>query len=150
MSINVIWTKLDFFTDIDAAFLWLDMEPDENKFPRSVREAHYELNTNVFSLIMIKYSVDGTKVIASDVTYTPIEFLDWECLTVGALGWGQIQIANSNNIILNNGYSRKKWMIQLCETMLDFYPKEILKIQDRIVRFENVKEHWESREDIWV
>jgi hypothetical protein len=33
--------------------------------------------------------------------------------------------------------------------MLDFYPKEILKIQDRIGRFEAVKQHWEKAEDVW-
>ena len=109
----------------------------------------YESDSNVFSLMMVKYSVEGTKLAVTEVTFVPIEFLDWNCLTVGALGWGQIQIANSNNIVLRNGYSRKKWMIQLCETMLDFYPKEILKIQSRMGRFDNVKVFWESREDIW-
>ena len=68
----------------------------------------YESDYNVFSLIIIKYSVEDTKVMATEVTYTPIEFLDWECLTVGALGWGQIQIANSNNIKLIDRYSRKR------------------------------------------
>jgi len=48
-----------------------------------------------------------------------------------------------------NGYSRKKWMRQLCETMLEFYPKEILKIKDRIGRFDNVKTYWELKADIW-
>ena len=109
----------------------------------------YESDTNIFSLILIKYDIEGTKVIANEVIFTPIEFLDWECLTVGALGWGQIQIANSNVIKIVKGYSRKKWMLQLCDTMLEFYPKEILKIQDRIGRFGEVKSYWESREDIW-
>ena len=40
-------------------------------------------------------------------------------------------------------------MLQLCDTLFDFYPKEILKIQARIDRFDEVKEYWESREDIW-
>lgn len=109
----------------------------------------YESDTNMFSLILVKYDIEDTKVIANEVIFTPIEFLDWECLTVGALGWGQIQIANSNVIKVVKGYSRKKWMLQLCDTMLEFYPKEILKIQDRIGRFDKVKAYWESREDTW-
>ncbi len=109
----------------------------------------YESDNNVFSLIMVKYAVEGTKLTATEVTFSPIEYIDWNCLTVGALGWGQIQIANSNVINLIDGYSRKKWMLQLCETMQEFYPKEILKIQDRIVRFDIVKDYWEAREDIW-
>ena len=110
----------------------------------------YESDANAFSLLMIKYSIEGTHVTASEVLFSPIEFLDWECLTVGALGWGQIQIANSNDIRVIEQYSRKKWMLQLCEVMLEFYPREILKIRDRIDRFDTVREYWESKEDIWV
>lgn len=110
----------------------------------------YESDTNVFSLIMVKYDVDDTKLMVTEVTFSPIEYLDWDCLTLGALGWGQIQIANSNNIKLIHGYSRKKWMLQLCDRMLDFYPKEILKIKNRMGRFGDVKTYWESREDIWI
>lgn len=109
----------------------------------------YESDKNVFSLIMVKYAIDDTKLRATEILFSPIEYLDWDCLIVGALGWGQIQIANSNYIKINNGYSRKKWMLQLCSTMLDFYPKEIQKIKDRMGRFDEVKDYWESREDIW-
>lgn len=110
----------------------------------------YESDTNVFSLILIKYSVEGTKVTASEVLFTPIEFLDWKCLTVGTLGWGQIQIANSNDIRVIDGYSRKKWMLELCQTMEEFYPREIGKIRDRIDRFRTIRTLWESKEDIWA
>ena len=109
----------------------------------------YGSDLNTFSLLIIRYAIIGTKITATEVIFTPIEFLNWECLTVGALGWGQIQIANSNNIKLIDGYSRKKWMLQLCDTLFEFYPKEILKIEARIDRFDEVKEYWESREDIW-
>ncbi len=109
----------------------------------------YESDANVFSLILIKYSIEGTTITASEVMFSPIEFLDWECLTVGALGWGQIQIANSNYIHVMDGYSRKLWMLKLCEVMNEFYPKEIEKIHDRIERFNSVKDYWESKEDIW-
>ena len=98
---------------------------------------------------MVKYAIKGTKLTATEVIFAPIEFLSWECLTVGALGWGQIQIANSNNIELIDRYSRKKWMLQLCNTLFEFYPKEITKIKKRIGRFDEVKTYWESREDIW-
>lgn len=110
----------------------------------------YEDDTNVFSLIMVKYVVRGNSVKVSDVGFYPIEFLDWSCLTIGALGWGRIQIANSNNITVNHGYSRKNWMIALCERMLVFYPKEILKIKGRIKRFDDIKSYWENKEDLWV
>lgn len=110
----------------------------------------YEDDLNIFALIMVKYKLEKYKVVVSEVKFAPIEFLDWDCLTVGALGWGQIQISNSNKISVNNGYSRKKWMLNLCDIMLEFYPKEILKINDRIVRFETVKNVWEQKKDVWV
>ena len=110
----------------------------------------YESNLNTFSVLMVKYLVADKDVIPTEVLFAPIEFLDWDCLTIGALGWGQIQIADSKYIKINDGYSRKKWMLELCETMFEFYPKEIGKIKDRISRFQEVKKHWEKQEDIWV
>ena len=110
----------------------------------------YESDDNVFALLFIRYSVEGTRVTASEVLFAPIEFLDWDCLTIGALGWGQIQIANSNDVRLIHGFSRKKWMIRLCETLTDFYPREIGKIQERINRFDAVRQYWDSKDDLWV
>lgn len=110
----------------------------------------YEDDLNIFALIMVQYVLEENRVVATEVSFGPIEFLDWDCLTVGALGWGQIQLADSNRILVNDRYSRKKWMLTLCDTMLAFYPKEILKIQERRGRFENVKSYWEKKEDIWV
>ena len=109
----------------------------------------YESDANVFSLLMVKYAIEDTSVTASEVVFCPIEFLDWSCLTVGALGWGQIQIANSNNIRVIERNSRKEWMLQLCDALLAFYPKEIGKIQDRIERFNGVRKYWEAKEDLW-
>ncbi len=105
----------------------------------------YENDEHFFSILMIKYLVTEQSLKVSDVTFVPIESLDWSCLTIGALGWGQIQIANSNNIVANESYDRKEWMIELCDTLLEFYPKEIAKISDRIKRFEEVKSYWENK-----
>ena len=58
--------------------------------------------------LWFKYKIGGNRVNATEVIFGPIEFFDWSCLTIGALGWGQIQIANSNNIIINDKFSRKK------------------------------------------
>ena len=110
----------------------------------------YEDDMNIFSILMIKYDVVSTRVQVNKVLFCPIEFLDWSCLTIGALGWGQIQIANSNTIDINHDQSRKSWMLSLCDAMLEFYPKEILKIQDRISRFNEVKSYWQNKNDIWI
>lgn len=109
----------------------------------------YESDANVFSILMVDYLVTGTKLTASKVLFCPIEFLDWGCLAVGALGWGQIQLADSRDVRVREGYSRKKWMLQLCDAMDEFYPREIGKIRSRMERFEAVRAYWNSREDVW-
>jgi hypothetical protein len=73
--------------------------------------------------------------------------LAWTCLTIGALGWVQIQIANANVIKINAKYSRKKWMLELCDVMLEFYPREIGKIGERINYFKRVRREWEKKSD---
>lgn len=107
----------------------------------------YEDDTNYFVLLMVKYSLEDVHAVISSVTFVPIEFLDWSCLTVGALGWGQIQIANSNHISVRPGYSRKKWMLELCDIMLEFYPKEVLKIEARVEHFLRIRRHWQQKRD---
>lgn len=146
------------FTDVEGIYSVIDVKthredsrfnmPNLTSVERLAR--FYESDSNVFSLIMIKYSIVGIDVEVSDVLFAPIEFLDWECLTVGALGWGQIQIANSNNIRTIEQNSRKDWMLQLCDVMMDFYPREIGKIRERIQRFGSVREYWENKEDAWA
>jgi hypothetical protein len=107
----------------------------------------YEDDNNYFVLLLVKYEIAGVKIHVNEAQFVPIEFLSWECLTVGALGWGQIQIANANVLTIAPQFSRKKWMLELCEIMLDFYPREITKIGKRIGYFERLKERWEERTD---
>jgi len=107
----------------------------------------YEDDTNFFTILLVSYSVEGVKARVTHVTFVPIEFLGWDCLTIGALGWGQIQIENSNRVTVNPGYSRKQWMLELCDVMLEFYPKEIAKIGERVSRFEQVREFWSRKSD---
>ncbi len=109
----------------------------------------YESDANVFALLLIRYSIQDTSFTASEVIFAPIEFLDWDCLTIGALGWGQIQIANANDVRVRDRYSRKRWMLELCDTMIEFYPREIDKIRSRMDRFADVRAYWESKQDVW-
>jgi len=106
----------------------------------------YEDDKNYFVILVVAYNIRGTHVEVEKVHFVPIEFLSWDCLTIGALGWGQIQIANSNRIDIAL-QSRKKWMIELCDTLFEFYPAEISKIKERIDYFKKVKERWLAKED---
>jgi hypothetical protein len=105
----------------------------------------YEDDANYFTLLLVSYHVENARIVVTDVKFAPIEFLSWDCSTIGALGWGQIQIANSNYVKINERYSRKRWMLELCDVLLQFYPKEIAKIGLRIEHFEKVKEFWKNK-----
>lgn len=108
----------------------------------------YEGQENFFTILMTAYSISNNKKpIFTACDFVPIEMLDWNCLTLGALGWGQIQIANSNYICINETSTRKKWMLQLCDNLDMFYPNEINKINERITHFKNIRKFWESQPD---
>jgi len=107
----------------------------------------YEDDKNCFVVLKADYKIKNTKIIIDKVNFIPIEFLGWDCLTLGALGWGQIQIANSNNVSIIAKNSRKKWMLELCDSLFEFYPREIEKINSRISYFRRVKKYWESKKE---
>jgi len=143
------------FKDLDSFYYVVDVKthrqdtkfnmPNLTSVQRLAR--FYEDDANYFVLLMVKYALEGVHAETSNVIFVPIEFLGWDCLTVGALGWGQIQISNSNIITVNPQYSRKMWMLELCDVMMEFYPKEIAKINSRITYFEKVREFWLKKPD---
>ena len=143
------------FTDVDDFYYIVDVKthrtdtkfnmPNLTSVQRVVR--FYEDDANYFVLLVASYHLEATRAIVTNVRFVPIEFLGWDCLTIGALGWGQIQIANSNYITVNPQYSRKKWMLELCDVLFEFYPKEIAKINDRIGYFNQVQEFWLAKPD---
>ena len=58
----------------------------------------------------------------------------------------EIQREKDHAIIhINAGYSRRKWMIELCDVMLEFYPREIGKIRTRVDYFKRVKQRWQNK-----
>ncbi|MSU49929.1 MAG: hypothetical protein EXS37_12730 [Opitutus sp.] len=138
------------FTDSVANYCVVDVKthregtafnmPNRTTVDRLAR--FYEDDSNYFVILMVKYAVSGTKVTVGSVHFLPIEHLAWECLTVGALGKGQIQIANAKYLEIDPHKTRRAWMLEFCDTMLDFYPKEARKIETRIKQFEKVKAFW--------
>lgn len=105
----------------------------------------YEDDSNFFVILLVEYSIIENRIVFERVRFVPIENFAWECLTIGALGWGQIQIANANVISIDRDLTRKQWMLQLCDTLDIFYPKEISKIEKRIDRFAKVRTFWENK-----
>lgn len=105
----------------------------------------YEDDGNIFTILKIDYEVSNKTILIKHVTFRPIEFFSWNCLTVGALGWGQIQFVNANRIKIDEKQSRKKWMLEMCSNLFDFYPKEVAKIRERITYFQNVQKTWKHK-----
>ena len=94
---------------------------------------------------MIRYRVDDSQIRVASVHFTPIEWIEWDCLAIGALGWGQIQIADSARVVVNRHLSRQPWETQLCDALLRFYPTEINKIRGRIEFVELARQRWDER-----
>lgn len=46
----------------------------------------YEDDNNYFALLLVRYHLEATRVVVTHVAFTPIEFIGWDCLTIGALG----------------------------------------------------------------
>ncbi len=102
---------------------------------------------NFFCLLIISYKVSEGKIEYKECHFQPIEAFDWSCLTLGALGWGQIQIANANNIKIVNEQEnlRKNWMLRLCDKISVFYDEEIEKISERKSWFKSIRTYWEEK-----
>lgn len=102
----------------------------------------YANDTNTFCLLIVEYTVENGLIEYRNCYFKPIEALDWDCLTFGALGWGQIQIANANILHFINNIDRKAWMIELCDRIDAFYCEEIGKIGTRRQWFDNIRQYW--------
>ena len=102
----------------------------------------YKNDTNVFCILIVEYEVKDNSIHYTNCHFKPIEAFSWECLTIGALGWGQIQIANANVLRFEEKMDRKSWMIQLCDLLETFYDEEIHKIGERKQWFNDIKDYW--------
>lgn len=141
------------YTDIDGNYYLIDVKthntstqfnmPNLTSVHRLAR--FYEDDRNYFVILLIEYSVEDGHLTFTDARFIPIEHLEWSCLTIGALGWGQIQIANSNIVHVNRGNTRVDWMLALCDALDIFYPNEIAKISERIDYFQSVRAYWEDK-----
>lgn len=142
--------KDNFYYVVDVKTQRLDTEfnmPNLTSVKRLSRL--YEDDKKYFVVLKVDYKIKDLKVAIDKITFVPIEFLSWDCLTLGALGWGQIQIANANTVVVlpKKSCNRKDWMIKMCDNLLDFYPGEILKINERMEHFEKLKKHWRDKKD---
>lgn len=104
----------------------------------------YKNDLNYFCILMIGYETHNDLLVYKKCIFQPIECFSWNCLTLGALGWGQIQIKDANHIVIEREENRKNWMLALCDVMQQFYGIEINKIQERTIWFQKEKLFWQQ------
>ncbi len=109
----------------------------------------YRDNQNIFIVLLLDYDPTKTKNYFVKTYFLPIEFLSWDCLTIGALGSGQIQIRKASYISIKKENSRKLWMQEFILRLIEFYKKENIKLGKRLAIANNFKIEWEAKEDIW-
>lgn len=105
----------------------------------------YRNDSNTFCILMVSYEVVDNKLEYRECNFKPIEAFSWDCLTLGALGWGQIQFANANDLQFNQLMSRKQWMLNMYDKLETFYDEEIGKIAERKDWFSKIRQEWESK-----
>lgn len=105
----------------------------------------YRNDSNTFCILIVSYEVVDNKLEYRECNFKPIEAFSWDCLTLGALGWGQIQIANANTLIFDENVSRKQWMLNMYDKLEIFYNKEIGKIAEHKDWFSKIRQEWESK-----
>ena len=143
------------FTDTDGNYHVVDVKTHRSDVSFSMPNLilverlcrFYEVGDNYFDILLVDYSVSGNAATVSSCEVMPIEWLDWSCLIIGALGWGQIQIANAKNVRVRP-QPRREWMLTFCERILAFYQKEIAKVSKRIVYFEKARAFWIAQNSV--
>ncbi len=100
-----------------------DLYKDDNKF---------------FALLFISYKTENNVFDLKNISFFPIEYVNWKSLTIGALGWGQLQILNSNKIILDEEQTRSSWIKTFNKKIKIFYENEKVKIDKRQKYFSNL------------
>ena len=135
-----------YFVDVKTHNIATDFNMPNLTSVKRLEDFYETDGNNHFCVLLVSYFYSKEKNLFDEkqisCSFNLIESFDWSCLTLGALGWGQIQIANANNICYCENTDRKKWMNELCEKVSVFYDKEIGKIEKRKKLFAVAKEYW--------
>ena len=91
----------------------------------------YDNDRNLLLYVFVKYISYGHSVQILDIQVKAVEQLNWECLTIGNLGKGQLQVKNMNEISFQNHMTRKDWMERLSYDVVIYYQSLVNKIQTK-------------------
>ena len=105
----------------------------------------YYSDDKIFVILLAEYVEKDGGIEFDNVSIVPIENFSWNCLQIGALGKGQIQIKNANNVQIEYSMTRKNWMQDLVKKMEEFYKKELVKVEKRIKGIERLRDYWNNK-----
>jgi len=91
----------------------------------------YENDRNLLLYVFVKYINYGDLIQILHAQVRAVEQLNWECLTIGNLGKGQLQVKNMNEISFQNHMTRKDWMERLSYDVVIYYQSLVNKIQTK-------------------
>jgi len=94
----------------------------------------YKNDRNLLLYVFVKYINYGHSIQILDVQVKSIEQLNWECLTIGNLGKGQLQVKNMDEISFQNYMTRNDWMERLSYDVVIYYQSLINKIQTKWIK----------------
>lgn len=91
----------------------------------------YKSGRNVFSIAHVEYVAYGDdEVVISKAELRRIEQVSWDCLLLGNIGKGQLQL-NSKKGLLEFSGTRTEWIDRLHDEGIRFYGKQALKCIER-------------------
>jgi len=91
-----------------------------------------EDESKTLSYVFVDYTRNDDEVKITDVHIKYVWELDWSMLSIGALGKGQLQIKDANKELVFTDIGRDEWFKILNVKVLEFYQKELTKIDKEI------------------
>ena len=95
-----------------------------------------EDDSKTLSYVFIDYKRENGNVLIEDIHIKYIWELDWSILSIGALGKGQLQIKDANKELIFTDMGKDAWFEILKVKVMEFYTKQILKIEKEMKLWE--------------
>ena len=118
--------------DVKTHFIQKDGFSMPNLISIKRLKAILEDHTKDLAYVFVDYTRNSTTVTIKSVKIISIHQFDWNDLTIGALGNGQLQIKNANLAINESALTKDLWFQILKTKAVEFYNKQILKAQKQI------------------
>tara|TARA_R110000803_G_scaffold342_1_gene1228 strand:- start:5990 stop:6592 length:603 start_codon:yes stop_codon:yes gene_type:complete len=94
----------------------------------------YEKDNHLLLYVFVDYVKDGNQVNITNIEVRCIEEIDWDSLTIGNLGKGQLQITKMSDVKFVEDVDRGVWLDKLSEKVIKYYQLLITKIETKWIK----------------